>query len=596
MLYAMTSIGRRTWGWISVILLALIFSCWIISQLLTQDGTAPTKAWNFWQDDKYFWKMLPVHYPPQQIRRLPTGPLVQYPKIQRTFKPEDPSSRQIREKRQSAIKDTFVKCWTSYKRYAWREDELSPVSGGRRNIFGGWSATLVDALDTMWIMGLKDEFKEAVDAATQIDFTKTDMDKINLFETNIRYLGGFLSAYDLSGDVRLLRKAVEVGEMLYKAFDTPNRMPIGRWDIHAAMRGEKQVAGPVSAAEIGTLSLEFTRLSQITGNSKWFDAIQRITDVMSDQQNSTALPGLWPTQLNPEKLVFNNGSEFTLGADEDSLYEYLLKMALLTGGRIPKYQNMYEMAVDTAVKHLIFRPMTPNRSDILISGTAHVNITLGSNNVTLEPRGQHLVCFLGGLIVIGSKHFSRPADLPIAEKLVDGCIWAYQAFPRGIMPEKFHIVPCPTKEPCEWREEIWKQRFLKAAGKDSTVPAESIISSKRLPPGFTDIRDPVYILRPEAIESVFILYRATGRSDLPDAAWNMFTSINEATSTALANSAIRDVTISKNETPGLLDVMESFWLAETLKYFYLMFSEDSVINLDEYVFNTEAHPFRRPLQ
>jgi len=43
-----------------------------------------------------------------------------------------------------------------------------------------------------------------------------------------------------------------------------------------------------------------------------------------------------------------------------------------------------------------------------------------------------------------------------------------------------------------------------------------------------------------------------------------------------------------------LDEMESFWLAETLKYFYLLFSTPDVISLDDWVLNTEAHPFRRP--
>jgi mannosyl-oligosaccharide alpha-1,2-mannosidase len=43
-----------------------------------------------------------------------------------------------------------------------------------------------------------------------------------------------------------------------------------------------------------------------------------------------------------------------------------------------------------------------------------------------------------------------------------------------------------------------------------------------------------------------------------------------------------------------VDKMESFWLAETLKYFYLIFAEPGVVSLDDYVLNTEAHPFRRP--
>ncbi|KAG5912857.1 hypothetical protein E4U53_005121 [Claviceps sorghi] len=63
----------------------------------------------------------------------------------------------------------------------------------------------------------------------------------------------------------------------------------------------------------------------------------------------------------------------------------------------------------------------------------------------------------------------------------------------------------------------------------------------------------------------------------------------KATRTASANSAIADV-LSKNSRK--LDAMESFWLAETLKYYYLLFSEPDVISLDEWVLNTEAHPFK----
>lgn len=72
----------------------------------------------------------------------------------------------------------------------------------------------------------------------------------------------------------------------------------------------------------------------------------------------------------------------------------------------------------------------------------------------------------------------------------------------------------------------------------------------------------------------------------------MFTAINAATNTTYGNSAIDDVTRAKAlKTDG----MESFWLAETLKYFYLLFEEEGVVSLDEWVLNTEAHPFRRPV-
>lgn len=87
-------------------------------------------------------------------------------------------------------------------------------------------------MDTLWIMGMKDEFAKSVQALDQIDFTTTDEGTLNVFETTIRYLGGLIAAYDLTeGDYTvLLKKATELGDMLYSAFDTENRMPMTRWD------------------------------------------------------------------------------------------------------------------------------------------------------------------------------------------------------------------------------------------------------------------------------------------------------------------------------------------------------------------------------
>lgn len=72
----------------------------------------------------------------------------------------------------------------------------------------------------------------------------------------------------------------------------------------------------------------------------------------------------------------------------------------------------------------------------------------------------------------------------------------------------------------------------------------------------------------------------------------MFESIIEATTTKYGHSAVRQITLAK---PTLVDEMESFWLAETLKYFYLLYSTPETISLDDWVLNTEAHPFKRPV-
>jgi mannosyl-oligosaccharide alpha-1,2-mannosidase len=98
---------------------------------------------------------------------------------------------------------------------------------------------------------------------------------------------------------------------------------------------------------------------------------------------------------------------------------------------------------------------------------------------------------------------------------------------------------------------------------------------------------------PEAIESVFYMHRITGDPHWREAGWKMFNAVQAATWTQYGHSAIDDVT---KRVPEKLDEMESFWLAETLKYFYLLFSDENVINLDEWVLNTEAHPFKRPVK
>jgi len=128
-------------------------------------------------------------------------------------------------------------------------------------------------------------------------------------------------------------------------------------------------------------------------------------------------------------------------------------------------------------------------------------------------------------------------------------------------------------------------------GNDEDIDSSTIIQQLGLQPGLTSVTDGRYILRPEAVESIFILYRITGNKTLQDAGWQMFQNIETMTRTEYAHAGINDV---RSLNTSRSDKMESFWLAETLKYFYLLFSEPSLVNLDEYVFNTEAHPLKRP--
>lgn len=609
------------------------------------------------------------------------------------------------ENRRVAVRNAFVRCWDSYRRDAWLMDELKPLSGGGKNTFGGWAATLVDSLDTLWIMGLKDEFQEAAKYAVAIDFADTTDKAVNLFETTIRHLGGLLSAYDLSGEKALLQKAIELGDMLYHAFDTPNRIPPFWFHFSNAKIGLQKAGNRDPAAAPTSLALEFSRLAQITGNAKYWDAIERIRVFLADTQDHTLLPGIWPTTLNFARMKADEDRSFTLGGLADSLFEYLLKGYILWGGDeetdifkvapvwpyadeaqkkttagkqfakqvtgVQAWKDMYLRAMAIVEKELIFRAMIPdpaNTSDqgwgaeqattsssstlgdlsapkatipriarnytseqLLFSGTAWIR----DNYIQLSADPQHLGCFAGGMLALGGKIFGINHHVDLGMQITKGCAWAYAVMPSGIMPEIFSLLPCvrnPMRQlpgnlqdgnderdllsPCVWDEQRWlNEAFVgKFGGRSSSSSRQSrgllsgidhvnikndekeqreIRGSKKEPKPIKYVRDARYLLRPEAVESIFILWRVTGDEEFREVAWQMFEDIMRETTTPLGNAAIKDVrTREADERWG--DSMESFWMAETLKYFYLIFSPPDIISLDEWVLNTEAHPFRRP--
>lgn len=113
---------------------------------------------------------------------------------------------------------------------------------------------------------------------------------------------------------------------------------------------------------------------------------------------------------------------------------------MMLGGLGERYRKMYGDTMDVANQHIFYRLMNKGNQDILLSGNAHVN---DDGRIDLDPQGQHLASFVGGTVGIGAKIFERD-ELDIAERLVDGCIWAYESMPTGIMSETFQAVPSST--------------------------------------------------------------------------------------------------------------------------------------------------------
>ncbi|KAK0668438.1 glycoside hydrolase [Cercophora samala] len=455
--------------------------------------------------------------------------------------------------RRAAVKRAFVKSWTGYKTGAYPADELGPVTGkGKVTTALGLGAGLVEGLDTLWVMGLKEEFYEAAEEVYKMDFSffKGRRKNEGGGDDMWRFLGGLLAGYDLSGEWGLLEKAEELGGLLLKEGMGGGRE--GGW-------------------------LEFTRLGQLTGDKRYYDAVGRGVDALEEGQDGTGLRGMWPG------VGGKGGKEvYSLGKGGGGVYGNLPKMAALLGrGRPGRFEGMWKAAMGVVEEWLLFRPMlgdedrdeVGDRRDILLVGDVRVK----GDKAEQVPEGQHLGCYAGGMFGVGGKLFGNEEYVKIGEQLARGCAWAYGAFPTGLMPEVFEVVPCEgdwRDGPCRFDEDQWR--------KDG---------SRKLNKPFKSVRDPKYMLRPEAIESLFIMFRITGNKEYQELAWEMFQSVVKATETELAFSAIGDVTV--HGPTKKIDSMESYWLAETLKYFYLIFSPPDLISLDEWILSTGAHPLRR---
>jgi mannosyl-oligosaccharide alpha-1,2-mannosidase len=564
----------------------------------------------------YDWREAPFVNKVESPIPYPTGDIRTLPRVQAEHFSETRTQRMNREWRRVAVRDEFRHSWDSYREFAWAQDELKPVTAQGEESFGGWGATLVDSLDTLWIMGLRDEFHEAVEAVASIDFGKTNLTTISVFETTIRYLGGLLSAFDMSQEQTLYVKAVQLGEMLYRAFDTTNNTPLGWLHVENTKKEDRTRFGAetnLCFACLGSLSMEFTRLAQVTSDHKYYDAVARISNLMDRAQDTTKIPGLWPTMVNAANEVFNQSGSFSIGALADSTYEYFPKMHALLGGVEPVYEKMYHDSAAMMDKYMLFRPMIPDAArgeDLLLCGDA---LKRTDEEVRLDPTMQHLTCFIGGMFGLAGRLFSDPYHVDLGAKLTKGCIYTYAAMPTGIMPETFDMLPCDSRTSCPWNETAWEDDVMRNYGSKNVLKIGDAIERYNIPRGFTNIRDKRYLLRPEAIESVFLMYRITGDHTYIDHAWDMFTSIVAATRTPYAHGQVVDVSFVPPKAPGrgyqpglktptgpstreenIENKMESFWTAETLKYFYLIFSRPDMISLDDWVFNTEAHPFRRP--
>ncbi|KAF9494946.1 glycoside hydrolase family 47 protein [Pleurotus eryngii] len=457
-----------------------------------------------------------------------------------------------------AVTKIFVDSYEAYRTFAFGHDDLSPESQSFSDGRNGWGATIVDALPTMAIMGLKDFLAEGLNFSSHIDFSKSQTpDTVSVFETTIRYLGGLLSAYELSGQKFpvLVEKAKEVADKMAFAWVGDNKVPFGFVDFST----NTPTKATSNIAEAGTLALEWSTLSKYTGN----DTYRRLAEGSLRQIASLPdpLPGLAAQGINPATGQ-SVGAFVTWGGGSDSYFEYLIKYARLSNTDDPVFADTWATAVDSSIKTLL-RTSTVGNFTYLADF---------DNNKQIRHVGSHLACFHGGNWILGGKLLNNQTLVDIGLKLVDACINTYTSTATGIGPESFAYISADGS----------------FTGSSSRPTADQLAFNDKH--GFY-ITGSDYILRPEVLESNFYAWRVTGDTKYLDNAAAAIDSFNKFLPATVGFAGIDDVNDPNSEK---IDDTESFWFAEVLKYLYLTFDDPEHISLDDFVFNTEAQPFIAP--
>lgn len=305
------------------------------------------------------------------------------------------------------VRQEFLHAWNGYKQYAWGHDELRPLSKTAKD----WHAasllmTPVDALDTMMLMGLKDEADRTREyIAKNLSFDR-DIEVKN-FEITIRLLGGLLSSYQLSGDKRLLALADDLGRRLLPVFDSPTGMPY----MYVNLKTGKTRGALSNPAEIGTLLIEFGTLGYETRKPVYFDKAKRALMELYKRRSPIGLVG---SEINVETGEWTD-PESHISGGIDSYYEYLLKCALLFGDK--DCRQMWETSVAALNKYV---------ADDASSGFWYGHVDMNTGKRVATRYGALDAFFAGSLALSG--------DLARARKLQESNYKMWTA--TGVEPEE----------------------------------------------------------------------------------------------------------------------------------------------------------------
>lgn len=230
---------------------------------------------------------------------------------------QGPFTEDMKQQMRTKVVEACRHAWNGYKQFAWGYDDLQPLTKSGKNWYKhSLLMTPVDAFDTFIFLGMKEE----ADDAKKLILSKLDFnvdDEVQVFEIVIRLLGGLESAYEQDGDPKFLALAKDLADRLMPAFNTPTGMPYRYVHLQTGKLRDS-VNNP---AEIGTLMMEFGKLSKLTGDDKYYSTAKKAMMEVYKRRSRIGLVGL---QINVLDGKWVN-TESAIGAYIDSYYEYLYK-------------------------------------------------------------------------------------------------------------------------------------------------------------------------------------------------------------------------------------------------------------------------------
>ena len=295
-----------------------------------------------------------------------------------------------------------------------------------------------------------------------------------MFEINIRYIGGLLTLYSMTGDEMFKDKAVHIADKLLPAFKSPTGIPYGLVSMRTGNAKNYPWASGGSSilSEFGTLHMEFAYLSDVTGDPKYKNAVEKIRQVI---KNTERPKSLYPNYFNPRTGKW--GQQHTsLGALGDSFYEYLLKEWLRSGRTDLEAKSMFDAAALDIEQQLV-----------QMSRSGLTYIAERNYYGVIVHKFDHLACFTGGMYGLAAhteKDFNSQRWMNLATGITNTCHESYVRTETKLGPESFRF-----SDSDEANTSRTKERYN--------------------------------ILRPETIESYFVLWRITHDKKYRDWGWEV---------------------------------------------------------------------------